>query len=222
MSEDDITIGSIWRKRLAGPFFELRRIERIDGAVIRASTHGDADLRTFWASEFLDLYEQISSSPHIKIAGTGHRPEHIVTKRHTIEEVRSKIFAFYKDLFTWLKPVEVISGFARGFDLWLAWAAIEADVKLIAAIPHSEQARGWPEDEVDAWKLARDCASEVHVISPTYWQRDGDNAMYARNRWMVDRGDVLTSFWQGTRGGTAYTNEYAMKCGKTRLVISSL
>jgi len=215
--------GSVWRKRVAPAAFELRRIKGIYDRRVYTTTHLHEDVDSFYDYEFEDLYAPLVADGHsISIAGSGHRPEHIVTGKYTVEEIRSKIFTFYVDLLRWLHPKEVISGLARGFDLWLAWAAIETDTKLIGAIPHPEQAYGWSEDDQKEWTTVRDACAETHVISPTYWQRDGDNAMFTRDRWMVDRCTHLTSFWQGTRGGTAYTNDYAIKCGKPRLVIASI
>lgn len=218
---NDFKIGSIWRKRVAPATFELRRIEETNGRKIVTSSH--VGLKDFYDYEFVDLFAPlVDDASSISFAGSGHRPEHIVTGKRSVEEIRGKIYDFYVDLFNWLRPREVISGLARGFDLWLAWAAIEANTPLIGAVPHPDQCRGWPEDDVKEWETITKHHAEVHVVSPTYWQRDGDNALYARNRWMVDRCTHLTSFWQGTRGGTAWTNDYAIKCDKPRLVINSI
>lgn len=214
-------VGSIWRKRVAPLTFELRRIEETRTHRVITSSHvGD---REFYDYEFLDLYAPLARDEHsIILAGSGHRPEHIATGRYTVDEVRDKIYDFYVDLLRWVRVREVVSGLARGFDLWLAWAALESDTRLVGAIPHPEQTRGWPEESKDEWRtIVKNCA-EVETISPAYWEKDGDNALYARNRWMVDRCTHLTSFWQGTRGGTAWTNDYAVACGKPRLVINGV
>lgn len=215
-------VGSIWRKRVAPHAFELRRVEALEGDRVRASTHATGTKDSFYTYEFEDLYAPLALNNAISIAGSGHRPEHIATGRYSLEQVREKIYTFYVDLFNWLKPREVISGLARGFDLWLAWAAIEANAPLVGAMPHPDQARGWLEDDQREWEAIVKQYAEVHVISDRYWQKEGDNAMYARNRWMIDRGDVLTSFWQGTKGGTAHANDYAVLIGKTRLVINAI
>lgn len=215
-------IHSIWRKRVAPLVFELRRVEGIQGHRVITSSHINGD-REFYDYEFADLYSPLwIDESEIILAGSGHRPEHIATGRHTLEEVRGKIFDFYVDLLKWLRCREVISGLARGFDLWLAWAALETDTRLVGAIPHPEQTRGWPIESQDEWISVVESCAEVHTISPTYWAKEGDNALYARNRWMVDRCTHLTSFWQGTRGGTAWTNDYAVASEKPRLMISGI
>jgi uncharacterized phage-like protein YoqJ len=214
-------VGSIWRKRVAPAHFELRRVLSIADHRVYTSSHIHGD-KTFFDYEFCDLYAPLGMAPsQISLAGSGHRPEHIARGKMTIEEVRRKIFDFYFDLLTWLKPKEIISGLARGFDLWLAWAAIESDTKLIGARPHPNHTRGWErQDEGEFNSLWLLC--EQVTVSSSYWEKDGDNALYARNRWMVDRGTHLTSFWQGTRGGTAHANDYAVLVGRSRLVINTL
>ena len=215
-------VGSIWRKRVAPAHFELRRVLMIAEHRVYTSSHINVD-KIFFDYEFCDLYAPLGVDPsQISLAGSGHRPEHIARGKLTIEEVREKIFGFYVDLLRWLRPKEVISGLARGFDLWLAWAAIESDTPLIGACPFPQQARQWSEDDQLEWKAVMDAATEVHTVSPTFWEKDGDNALHARNRWMVDRGTHLTSFWQGTRGGTAHANDYAVLVGRPRLVINTL
>lgn len=217
----DFKIGSVWRKRVAPATFELRRIEEISGRRIITSSH--VGPRDFYDYEFVDLFAPlVSDASSISFAGSGHRPEHIVTGKRSVEEIRDKIFDFYVDLLRWLQPKEVISGLARGFDLWLAWAALETEVKLIGAAPYRDHHSAWEQQDQGEFNSIWLLCDEQHVVSPTYWQRDGDNALYARNRWMVDRCTHLTSFWQGTRGGTAWTNDYAIKCDKPRLVISSI
>jgi hypothetical protein len=215
-------VGSIWRKRVAPAAFELRRIESINSGKVISSSHRD-DGRTHYDYEFADLFAPLAhDSSSISLAGSGHRPEHIARGNRTLEEVRYQIFGFYVDLLRWLRPKEIIMGMARGFDMWFGWAGVETETKLVAAIPYPLQPKGWSEDEFQEWTDLRRCASVELMISDRYWEKEGDNALYARNRWMIDRGTHLTSFWQGTRGGTAYTNDYAVSVGKTRLVINTL
>lgn len=215
-------LNSIWRKRVAPRTFELRRIEAVDDHKVVTSSHTGIE-RTFHNYEFNEIFAPlVADGSSIILAGSGHRPEHIALGAQTLSEVRTKIFDFYVDLFTWLRPREVISGLARGFDLWLAWAALESDTRLIGACPYPQQVQGWPEEEAGEWEAIQRFCAEVHTVSPSYWAREGDNALYARNRWMIDRCTHLTSFWQGTRGGTAWTNDYAIARGKPRLVINAL
>lgn len=215
-------VGSIWRKRVAPAAFELRRVESIGSGKVISSSHRDTG-RTHYDYEFVDLFVPLVSDPSsISLAGSGHRPEHIARGNRTLEEIREQIFAFYVDLLRWLQPKEIITGLARGFDMWFGWAAVEAEVPLIGAIPYPEQSRGWsPEDEQE-WSDLGSACSDVYVVSQQYWETESDNALHARNRWMIDRGTHLTSFWQGTRGGTAHANDYAVLVGKPRLVINTL
>lgn len=221
-------VGSIWQKRVAPAAFELRKILAVEKGRVHAESHVKDVKEFFYDYEFVDLFAPLTNDAgSLILAGSGHRPEDIATGFQApwvgIPEVRAKLFSFYKDLLSWLRPKEIISGLARGFDLWFAWAAVESEIPLIGAAPYRSQASGWDDSDAKEWEaLTRFHCKELHFVSPSYWEKEGDNALYARNRWMVDRCTHLTTFFQGTRGGTAWTNDYAIKIGKPRLVINTL
>ncbi len=62
----------------------------------------------------------------------------------------------------------------------------------------------------------------LRIIRPNYTGTDlyeKRRAPLARNREIVDYADVVIAFWDGSSSGTAYTIEYARKCGKPVQVI---
>ena len=215
-------VGSIWRKRVAPAHFELRRITAIEQYRIHTESHINGP-REFYDYEFVDLYAPLTNDPgSLVLAGSGHRPEHIARGNRTLEEVRDQIFGFYVDLLRWLRPREIVTGLARGFDMWFGWAGVQAGVPVVGAKPYPEQVRGWAQEDAEEWSALADACAEVYTVSSHFWEKEGDNALHARNRWMIDRATHLTSFWQGTRGGTAHANDYAVLAGKPRLVINTL
>ncbi len=114
-----------------------------------------------------------------------------------------------------------ISGMARGFDLWvaedvLALRARRPGIQLVAAIPFSGQSEGWAADERARWRAVRQAADEVVILSDTV-RRD---AFFARNRYMVDKADVVVCAFDGKPGGTKYTVDYAAKLGKSLIFLS--
>ena len=96
-----------------------------------------------------------------------------------------------------------ISGMARGVDLYCAEAVLELreaepDILLECARPCETQADGWPAAEQERYRSILDrCDFETR-----------------RNRYMVDRSDMLIAVYNGVpKGGTFQTLAYAMKKG---------
>lgn len=110
-----------------------------------------------------------------------------------------------------------ISGMALGADT--LWAQVITESKLqypgqitfIAAIPSQHQAGRWPQSSKDTWNQLMAQADRIWV-SPSF---DYIQALFERNRYMVDQAQVLIAIWDGVhKGGTAYTVQQAQKAGK--------
>lgn len=141
---------------------------------------------------------------------TGHRPE----KLHINEEAVRTILANAVDTAIANGFVTFISGMARGVDIWAAEIVLERkkhnpDIRLICALPHPDFERGWR----DSWQqryreiLAR--ADWVKTICPAF-----SMASYQRrNEWMVDHSALVIAIYNGTKGGTRNTIEYAERHG---------
>lgn len=104
-------------------------------------------------------------------------------------------------------------GGARGFDILAAELVASVkerfSVKLIMALAFPGQEKGWGEDWQMRFNAVTAVADEVKYLSPSYEK----GAYHKRNRFMVDNSDVLLTYYDGTKGGTASTVEYAMKKG---------
>ena len=101
---------------------------------------------------------------------------------------------------------DFISGVAMGFDIWAAEDVLSLQKKnkaltLECAIPFNGQADGWDKDyQKRRYKLLSHATSSV-VLSDHF----SDDCYFKRNRYMVDKADVVVCAFNGKRGGTQYT-----------------
>lgn len=156
---------------------------------------------------------------------TGHRPEHLPWGR---EETGQLCSAYYKKL--WRAIEEQVDagcrifycGMAQGVDTMAAQIVLglredrpELALKLIAVCPHRDQATRWSAKDKSRHAVLLGLADEVVILSETYIP----SCYHQRNRYMVDRSDVVIAGFDGiTRGGTASTVAYARKKGR-RIVL---
>ena len=104
-----------------------------------------------------------------------------------------------------------LCGMARGADFYFAEAVLalrqaHPDVTLEAALPCAGQAKKWSSDDRSRWtQLVRQCDS--HTLLQERYDR---HCMLRRDRYMVDQSSAILAVFNGTRGGTQYTLNYAM------------
>ncbi|MCL1881215.1 MAG: DUF1273 domain-containing protein [Oscillospiraceae bacterium] len=105
-----------------------------------------------------------------------------------------------------------MSGMAIGADLMFAQAALELRkdypgiVKLIAVIPCLEHDKNWGETErLQCQELITKADNCVLVSNSPYY----DGCMAKRNRYLVNACDELLAIYDGQRGGTMQTINYA-------------
>lgn len=109
--------------------------------------------------------------------------------------------------------LHLVTGGQRGYDLWVAEAALAAGVAYVVVIPWSARSftSAWaPADRARFERVAAGAAALVEL---------GPGSGYiARDRWMVDHAVRLVAFWpradRGRRGGTVATMRYALSRGK--------
>lgn len=142
-------------------------------------------------------------------SGTGHRPEKLMGYG---EQERHLLCSFAVIILSLIKPTQVVSGMAQGWDQALAMAATLLDIPWTAAIPFQGFANKWPlEAQKRMAGLANEASRVKFVCDPGYaaWK------LQKRNEWMVDRlknpGDLLIALWDGSDGGTANCIRYAKK-----------
>jgi len=131
---------------------------------------------------------------------TGHREERLAGKE---DELREKLEIEIDEAI--LCGVKIfISGMASGFDTWAAEAVLkrkDRGVSLICAVPYDGFCKNC--------KILAE-ADVVHYISKQYYHQ----IFYERNKWMVDRSDLVIACYDGGDGGTRQTVKYAEKSGK--------
>lgn len=138
-------------------------------------------------------------------AVTGHR---VLSSDFSKEELRAALRA--------LAAAGVrtfLCGMALGFDLLCAEEVLllreELPVRLVACIPCADQAARYPKSARERYERILDRCDERAVLHECYC----DGCMFERNRYMVDRADLLLAYYTGRRGGTKYTVGYAEKRG---------
>ena len=113
-----------------------------------------------------------------------------------------------------------LCGMAIGCDMYFAEAVLalreqHADVRLEAAIPFGDQPGRWNEKQRRRYNALIDSADRVTVLQTAYTS----DCMMRRNRWMVDRSDLLLACYDGRPGGTMNTILYAERSGLRVLLI---
>jgi len=138
----------------------------------------------------------------MRIAGTGHRPDKLGGYS---KEAREKLIDFaITNIPKGTKSI--ISGMALGWDMALAYAAIELEIPFTAAIPFQGQEKMWPSGSQTEYRWLLDNADEIMVCSGGGY---GAWKMQVRNKWMVDQCDTVFALWNGSEGGTGNCIKYA-------------
>lgn len=150
---------------------------------------------------------------------TGHRPDGFPFQR--IDDN----FGFYQyreDLYQEIEGLihdgyrHFITGMANGADLDFAQGVIflrdiYQSIVLEAALPYpiSVASLALPRNEDKAFVLEQ--CNLKHTVSTHYFR----GCMDKRNRYMVDKSDLVLAIWNGQEsGGTWNTIQYARACGK--------
>ena len=159
----------------------------------------------------------------LNVVFTGYRPEKLPFSESYKDPAYLRFREAHKGLVEHLVRLGCtcfFSGVAKGFDTWAAedvlfWKQTYPHIRLVCAVPFPGQADGWQPEECRRREQILAAADRVVTVCPQY--RKG--CYYERNRFMVDRSDVLVAAFDGKSGGTAYTVEYAQSQGLTVLQI---
>ena len=109
---------------------------------------------------------------------------------------------------------EFICGMAEGCDLYFCEAVMalreeHPDITVEAAIPFSGQADKWPPAQRRRYdRLVSECDTRT-LLQTEY----SPGCMMDRNRYMVDRADLIIACYDGQSGGTLNTMRYALEKG---------
>lgn len=114
----------------------------------------------------------------------------------------------------------VYIGGAQGIDsLALAWLATHTDGRVVVAAPGTVS--GQPAEARAAIAAALAHSKRVEVIELRHPDFPSTAAYHSRNRWMVDRAELLLAFPHGNDplSGTLYTVNYAADRGLPRIIV---
>ena len=141
-----------------------------------------------------------------RICFTGHRPEKLnIVEQEVKDRLRIAIQQAIKDGFT-----TFISGMARGVDMWAAEFVLEErtynnNIKLICASPFKGFEKAWRTSEVYQYNDILQQADYVKYVCEHYSKQ----CFQIRNVWMVDHSARVIATYNGERGGTRNTIQYA-------------
>ena len=150
---------------------------------------------------------------------TGHRPDKFPFE-YGVDKIKHE--AYLKELEEKIKLAinnygitNFISGMALGADLDFAEIVLKLrdkyPITLECAIPDVNQTLKWNDKDKQRYTSLLERADEKHYISG----RNAADAMLTRNRYMVDKSDLVIAIFNGNeRGGTLYTINYAKKNNK--------
>lgn len=173
----------------------------------------------------------------VKIAITGHRPDKLggydannPLRVHLRNRFKDVLLSLVADALTFrgTKPqdVEVYVGGALGFDIDAARVCAETAVPFVVAVPFPSYWKRWKPSDQTVYRNMLTYAKRVEYVSKVDPPK-GDgvdfgaiNMLYARNRYMVDRCDIVVAAWDGSRGGTGHCVEYARQKGKEIIVLT--
>ena len=110
------------------------------------------------------------------------------------------------------------SGMALGFDLAAAEAVLALRGELpglrrCCAVPFPGQADRFPEADRLRYMRILDRADEVATLAPRYEPR----CYLRRDEFMVERSAAVVAWFDGGKGGTRYTWDYARRCKAERI-----
>lgn len=99
-----------------------------------------------------------------------------------------------------------------GFDTIAAQSVLELkekypNIKLILVLPCPNQTRGWNKTDIAEYERIKAEADKVVYTSDHYFS----GCMQKRNRHLVDNSNACICYLTESKGGTAYTVEYAKK-----------
>lgn len=161
-----------------------------------------------------------------KCCFTGYRPQKLPYLKNSFSEEYQRLSLTLTECIR--AAVErgydyFISGFAEGVDLMAAQAVLALkregyDIKLEAALPSPQQTEGWD-----------DLSRGIHSMLLTQADRricaDKKADAYSclrRDEYMVKESDLVIAVFNGQKGGTAYTVNYARKKKRNLWIIDPI
>ena len=146
---------------------------------------------------------------------TGHRPEKLF-----ISEDDAKV-KLYESIQAAIAEghTTFITGMARGVDIWAAevtlsirdkvQAVSDQKIRLICASPYDGFENSWSQDWQSRYLHIMNSCDLKRYICPHY----SKSCFQIRNKWMVDHSNIVIAVYNGEKGGTKNTIDYALRQG---------
>lgn len=145
-----------------------------------------------------------------RVCFSGHRPEKLLQPESVVKEnLEREIKQAVTDGLN-----VFISGMARGVDIWAAEIVLklrkkDPSIKLICASPFDGFEKSWNADWQKRYTTIMKEADLVRFICPGYSRP----CFQIRNEWMVDHSARVIAVFNGEKGGTKNTIDYAKRNG---------
>lgn len=143
-----------------------------------------------------------------RVCFTGHRPEKLSRCEKDIKaDLEKEIRQAISDGLN-----VFITGMARGVDIWAAQIVLHLrdkgmDIKLMCACPYDGFERGWSKEWQKQYTDILKSADFVKYVCPGYSRY----CFQIRNEWMVNHAFRVIAVFNGEKGGTKNTIDYADK-----------
>lgn len=114
-----------------------------------------------------------------------------------------------------------ISGMAQGADLILAQIALKlkqkyADVFLECALPFPCQSQKWSNNYKSCYDNILQYCDKITTVCGKY----SPHSFMQRNMYMVESSDIVIAVYDGKKGGTRFTCNYAQKKGREIIILN--
>ena len=121
---------------------------------------------------------------------TGHRPEKLTLPEEAVKAGLEQ---------------QIVQAITNGYDL----RDNGLPVKLICAVPYPGFGKGWAPEWSSLYQEIIAKADLVETVCAGY----NKGCFMARNKWMVDHSNLVIAVFNGEKGGTKNTIDYANKQG---------
>lgn len=148
---------------------------------------------------------------------TGHRPGKLIAGETEIRAwLRAQIALAATSGFN-----TFICGMADGVDVWAALEVLAAkennpEIRLVSAVPFRSMDRSRYCGDTSLFNRIINKSDCVHYLYERYVR----GCFWDRDKWMVDHAKRVIAVFNGSKGGTAFTLEYAQNKGKEIVMVN--
>ena len=161
-------------------------------------------------------------------AFTGHRPQKLKFLNKPDDErcvqLKDRLHEAVNYVISCHRVTRFLSGMALGVDMLAAEVVLEVregnpQITLECVLPCADQSIKWSKKERDRYEKILSRCDKIVTLQEAYTS----DCMQKRNRYMVDKADIIIAVWdKHINGGTAKTVEYAQSINKPVIIIDPI